>query len=153
MRFMRAGLSFALLILGKDVVQPATIVHFIQTRRRKLRAIKYQGLKTIRSRSNHHEQKNASWFGRIPGVFGKMMCTANTVTDDAVRVVVGGGGKNNKSSIGVEQQSSSKRRHDDGEESEENDEAKLKFTELLDKYVNEDSDDDSNFEVIYTEWF
>lgn len=147
MRFTRAGLSLGLLMLGKEAVQPATIVHSIQIRRRKLRAIKYQGLKVIRTRNSQHEKSSkssVSMYGRMTGVFSKMLCTTSTITtDDGIRMVVG---KKNKSSIGVQQSSSSKRRHDEGEESE-GEESKMKFAELLDKYVNEGSDDDSNFEV------
>lgn len=48
LRFIRIALTFISLCLGGDPVTSKTIVYFIQTRRRKLRSIKYDAFREMR---------------------------------------------------------------------------------------------------------
>ncbi|XP_065086231.1 heat shock protein DDB_G0288861 [Ochlerotatus camptorhynchus] len=72
LRLLRYSLSFVALLIGKQPVCPITMVSFLQNRRRKLRALKYRGLKLQRmqraekeSKLEAEEQLANTWLRRI----------------------------------------------------------------------------------------
>ncbi|XP_055531820.1 uncharacterized protein LOC129722417 isoform X2 [Wyeomyia smithii] len=68
LRLIRVALSFLALMLGKPPVYPATVVGFLQNRRRKLRALKYHGQRLnriIRSESQAGEESRPTWLNRV----------------------------------------------------------------------------------------
>lgn len=90
MRLFRAGLTFLMLMLGQDAITPLNIVQFIQTRRRKLRALKYQGLKVIRSKC--HVGKEGGKQGllqRIMSLPANMICSRESTVEHTERIVIG----------------------------------------------------------------
>lgn len=80
LRLVRIWLSLGALVIGNGPVSPSDMIYFIQTRRRKLRAIRVHGLRTMRNRqqesssrtnSSSYTQKLNQWFSRAicqPGV-------------------------------------------------------------------------------------
>lgn len=58
-RILRSVLTLFTWFLGMDPVRPMTVVYFIQTRRRKLRAIKLQGLKAMNKKPG--EEETSQW--------------------------------------------------------------------------------------------
>ncbi|XP_077291806.1 jabba isoform X2 [Arctopsyche grandis] len=53
LRFLREGLSLGALIMGKEPVRPSAIVKFVQNCRRNLRALKYHGMRNMRSKGSN----------------------------------------------------------------------------------------------------
>uniref|UniRef100_A0A336LR23 CSON001688 protein n=1 Tax=Culicoides sonorensis TaxID=179676 RepID=A0A336LR23_CULSO len=81
LRMVRTGVSFLALMCGKNPVTPSVMVSFIQSRRRKLRAIKYSGLRAIRIRQIEaaEQRKNGKvsrvdLFSRLSNLFGLLLC-------------------------------------------------------------------------------
>lgn len=143
MRIMRAVLSFVLLMLGRDAITPSTVVHFIQIRRRKLRAIKYQGIKLIRTRHNEQKQKQ-SFLSRLFNFPARALCSRGYVVDAKPIIFK----KTAKSGAGatIDEAASKKRPHNDDDSEIESD-SNLTSHDLLKKYCEIDSEDDPTYEV------
>lgn len=141
MRLFRAGASFVLLMFGYDALAPITMVQILQKQRRVLRAIRYQGLKTIRSRNaeNQKSGKNSLLSIVVSSVSG-IFCSGGNL-EEPVKIVV-------KSNNRPEGHASKKRLLSDEDECNKNDENDLNLTcaDLLDKYGSISSCDDSDFE-------
>ncbi|XP_055374587.1 putative uncharacterized protein DDB_G0282133 isoform X2 [Condylostylus longicornis] len=80
LRCARVGLSFGSIMIGNEPVTPQTMVNFLQTRRRKLRAIKYQGLKSLRNkqRANEERPKRTGIMEQLTSIFNLAICQPGT---------------------------------------------------------------------------
>lgn len=87
MRLFRAGLSVLLLVLGQETLTPLDVVHFVQIRRRKLRALKYQGLKIIRSKQHDSNVSKKGLLQRILSLPANMMCSSSSIVEPE-RIVI-----------------------------------------------------------------
>ncbi|XP_055620517.1 uncharacterized protein LOC129764908 [Toxorhynchites rutilus septentrionalis] len=68
LRLVRVALSLLALMVGRQPVYPSTVVTFLQTRRRKLRALKYRGQKLDRISSIERQVEGklrTTWLSRI----------------------------------------------------------------------------------------
>ncbi|XP_063698533.1 uncharacterized protein DDB_G0287625 isoform X2 [Culicoides brevitarsis] len=140
LRMIRTTVSVGALMLRKSPVTPQEMVHFIQSRRRKLRAIKYSGLRAIRMRHIQaaEDRRNGKiarrgMMARLSNIFNVLMCGSYGTVDRPTKVVVK---KKDKST-----NSERKKRHAD----ESDDEEELGCNELLNKLADEDDTDDSSF--------
>lgn len=136
LRLVRIGLSLLFLVCGQSPVTPTSMVHFIQTTRRRVRAIKYHGLRVIRVRYAEKQENKTIW-SAFKNVISVLLCLPRLQEDNTIKITV-----RNKSKLNTE----SHKRHADEDESSENEE-NLKCGELLDKYAELGSSEDSNFEA------
>lgn len=81
LRLIRASLSLVALMIGKQPVYPENMVAFLQSRRRKLRALKYRGQKIQRMRRAEKESEGKpealvakSWLEKITLPLRYMIC-------------------------------------------------------------------------------
>lgn len=95
MRLFRAGLSVLLLMLGQETLAPLDVVQFVQIRRRKLRALKYQGLKIIRTKQNDSKESKKGLLQRILSLPANMMCSPGSIEEPETIVI----GKKQKSQV------------------------------------------------------
>ncbi|XP_037955923.1 uncharacterized protein LOC119685648 isoform X2 [Teleopsis dalmanni] len=151
LRLTRMWLSIAALMIGNSPVTPQNMVYFIQTRRRKLRAIRMHGIKAIRKREM---EANAMKSGqgrrgimfKLRNLLSSAICRPGQHNERARRIYVQYGRKNSVEDSKPETQQAVKRpREECNEQNEEKPELNLTCSELLDKYANENSDDDSDF--------
>ncbi|XP_037815928.1 uncharacterized protein LOC119606474 isoform X2 [Lucilia sericata] len=141
LRVLRIWLSVASYIVGAQPVTPHTIVYYMQTKRRRLRAIRVQGLKSIRSREientvMYSSNKNVTFMGKLRKLFDSAICKPGQHREVPARRIFAQDGKGSKEST---TERSSKRPRD--EEVDQN----LTVDEMLEKYANEDSDNDSDY--------
>ncbi|XP_034650986.1 uncharacterized protein LOC117890310 isoform X6 [Drosophila subobscura] len=142
LRLTRMWLSVGALMIGNSPISPSDMVYFIQTRRRKLRAIRVHGLKVMRQRQQEVSygsgkgltQKLTQWFSRAmcrPGVqranSGRLFQVRNmeqtTQTSPAVM----------------------KRPREEEANTEADADHNLTIDQMLAKYAQENSEDDSDF--------
>lgn len=97
LRSTRIALSIASFLIGYDWVNPADLVSYIQSCRRKIRAIKYQGLRVIRLRNQEAGARALSKEnrkiddGKIQKLLNQLMrvvCVPTQLDDGSVRVRV-----------------------------------------------------------------
>lgn len=98
MRIFRVGLTFGALLLGKDPVSPSKVVRFLQTRRRKLRALKYNGLRSIRTRNADSDGKNKGLLTNIYKLISGLACSTAAIPEDGIKMIVKKS-KKNKSEV------------------------------------------------------
>lgn len=100
MRIFRVGLTFGALLMGKDPVGPSTVVRFLQTRRRKLRALKYNGLRSIRTRNANKtsDGKNKGYLTNIYKLICGLACSTAAIPEDGIKMIVKKS-KKNKSEV------------------------------------------------------
>lgn len=140
LRLTRIWLSMGALMIGNGPVSPTDLIYFIQTRRRKLRAIRLHGLKVMRQREQEMSYRSgkgltyklSQWLSRAicrPGVHransGRRF-TLNSSLDQT----------NSSNQV-------SKRPRED--ESRTETDHNLTIDEMLSKYANVNSEDDSDF--------
>ncbi|XP_015039312.2 uncharacterized protein Jabba isoform X5 [Drosophila pseudoobscura] len=142
LRLTRMWLSLGALMIGNSPISPSDLVYFIQTRRRKLRAIRVHGLKVMRQRQQEVSygsgkgltHKLTQWFSRAmcrPGVqkanSGRLFQVRNmeqtTQTSPAVM----------------------KRPREDETNTDPDADHNLTIDQMLAKYALENSEDDSDF--------
>ncbi|SPP73513.1 flocculation protein FLO11 isoform X1 [Drosophila guanche] len=142
LRLTRMWLSVGALMIGNSPISPSDMVYFIQTRRRKLRAIRVHGLKVMRQRQQEVSygsgkgltQKLTQWFSRAmcrPGVqranSGRLFQVRNmeqtTQTSPAVM----------------------KRPREEEANTDADADHNLTIDQMLAKYAQENSEDDSDF--------
>ncbi|XP_026840912.1 flocculation protein FLO11 isoform X1 [Drosophila persimilis] len=142
LRLTRMWLSLGALMIGNSPISPSDLVYFIQTRRRKLRAIRVHGLKVMRQRQQEVSygsgkgltHKLTQWFSRAmcrPGVqkanSGRLFQVRNmeqtTQTSPAVM----------------------KRPREDETNTDLETDHNLTIDQMLAKYALENSEDDSDF--------
>lgn len=85
LRIVRSTLSLSARAIGRGPVLPATIVGFLQNKRRKLRALKYRGqrLQRIAKIERAADPKQATWLQRIILPLRMVICTGGFRTIDA----------------------------------------------------------------------
>ncbi|KAM7341979.1 jabba isoform 2-T4 [Cochliomyia hominivorax] len=140
LRVLRIWLSVASYIVGAQPVTPYTMVYYIQTKRRRLRAIKVQGLKAIRNRETestlmYSSNKNMSFMGKLRKLFSSAICKPGQQREVPTRMIYC---QDNKATNKTERP---KKRPRDEDQADQN----LTLDEMLDKYANEDSDNDSDY--------
>ncbi|KMY94936.1 uncharacterized protein Dsimw501_GD25361, isoform G [Drosophila simulans] len=136
LRLTRIWLSVGALMIGNGPISPTDMVYFIQTRRRKLRAIRVHGLKVMRRRQQEVSygsgkgmtQKLNQWFSRA-------MCRPGVQQDSSSRRVFV-----RHSEQGLSNSVVKRPREEDC-----NADADLTIDQMLAKYANENSEDDSDF--------
>lgn len=141
MRLFRAGASFVLLMFGYDALAPVTVVHILQKQRRILRAIRYQGLKAIRSRNTENQQHvKKGLLSVLLSFMSGLICSSKNL-EEPVKIVV-------KSNNRAEGHIAKKRLLSDDDECNKDDDNDLNLTcaDLLEKYGSISSCDDSDFE-------
>lgn len=100
LRIFRVGLTIGALLMGKDPVGPSTVVRFLQTRRRKLRALKYNGLRSIRTR-NVDKNTDGNKQGFVTNIYKLicgLACSTDAIPEDGIQMIVGKS-KKNKSEV------------------------------------------------------
>ncbi|XP_017125864.1 histone H3.v1 isoform X1 [Drosophila elegans] len=139
LRLTRIWLSVGALMIGNGPISPSDMVYFIQTRRRKLRAIRAHGQKVIR-----HRQQEVS-YGSGKGLtqkltqwFSQAMCRPGVQQDNSTRRVFV-----RHSEQGLTNSPVVKRPRE--EDSNADPDHNLTIDQMLAKYANENSEDDSDF--------
>lgn len=86
--------------MGKDPVGPSTVVRFLQTRRRKLRALKYNGLRSIRTRNadKNSDGKIKGYLTNIFKLISRLACSTAAIPEDGIKMIVKKS-KKNKSEV------------------------------------------------------
>uniref|UniRef100_A0A1Q3EVR7 Proteinral transcription factor iif subunit 1 n=2 Tax=Culex tarsalis TaxID=7177 RepID=A0A1Q3EVR7_CULTA len=82
MRMVRVGLSLLALLVGRPPVTPASVVHFVQNKRRKLRALKYRGQKLgriSRAEAKAEDELQTTWLNRIIMPLRTIVCRPGRV--------------------------------------------------------------------------
>ncbi|XP_043645512.1 uncharacterized protein LOC122614872 isoform X2 [Drosophila teissieri] len=138
LRLTRIWLSVGALMIGNGPISPTDMVYFIQTRRRKLRAIRVHGLKVMRRRQQEVSygsgkgltQKLNQWFSRA-------MCRPGVQQDSSSRRVFV-----RHSEQGLSNSVAKRPREEDCNADAD---ANLTIDQMLAKYANENSEDDSDF--------
>ncbi|XP_033251682.1 AF4/FMR2 family member 4-like isoform X2 [Drosophila miranda] len=142
LRLTRMWLSLGALMIGNSPISPSDLVYFIQTRRRKLRAIRVHGLKVMRQRQQEVSygsgkgltHKLTQWFSRAmcrPGVqranSGRLfqVCNMEQTTQTSPAVM--------------------KRPREDETNTDPDTDHNLTIDQMLAKYALENSEDDSDF--------
>jgi len=161
LRLTRIWLSVGALMIGNGPISPSDMVYFIQTRRRKLRAIRVHGLRVMRNRQQEVSygsgkgltQKLTQWFSRAmcrPGVqqdtstrrvfvrHSEQVSLTGFPTKGVLDILINDiflQGLNN--SVVVKRP----REEDSNADADHN----LTIDQMLAKYANENSEDDSDF--------
>ncbi|XP_037714152.1 uncharacterized protein LOC119549906 isoform X4 [Drosophila subpulchrella] len=139
LRLTRIWLSVGALMIGNGPISPSDMVYFIQTRRRKLRAIRVHGLRVMRHRQQEVSygsgkglsQKLTQWFSRA-------MCRPGVQQDSSSRrVFVRHSEQGLNNSVVVKRP----REEDSNADAHHN----LTIDQMLAKYANDNSEDDSDF--------
>ncbi|XP_016958649.1 uncharacterized protein LOC108030317 isoform X4 [Drosophila biarmipes] len=139
LRITRIWLSVGALMIGNGPISPSDMVYFIQTRRRKLRAIRVHGLRVMRHRQQEVSygsgkglsQKLTQWFSRA-------MCRPGVQQESSSRrVFVRHSEQGLSNSVVVKRP----REEDCNADADHN----LTIDQMLAKYANENSEDDSDF--------
>ncbi|KAH8348309.1 hypothetical protein KR084_006384 [Drosophila pseudotakahashii] len=139
LRVTRIWLSVGALMIGNGPISPSDMVYFIQTRRRKLRAIRVHGLRVMRHRQQEVSygsgkgltQKLTQWFSRA-------MCRPGVQQDNSSRrVFVRHSEQGLNNSVVVKRP----REEDSNADADHN----LTIDQMLAKYANDNSEDDSDF--------
>ncbi|XP_026836463.1 uncharacterized protein LOC6547306 isoform X2 [Drosophila erecta] len=144
LRLTRIWLSVGTLLIGNGPILPTDMVYFMQTRRRKLRAIRVHGLKVMRRRQQEVSygsgkgltQKLNQWFSRA-------MCRPGVQQDSSSRRVFV-----HHSEQGLSNSVVKRPREEDynaDADAEADADADLTIDQMLAKYANENSEDDSDF--------
>lgn len=81
-----------LIVIGKNPILPEHVIRFVQTQRRNIRQLKYQGVRNMRY-SEHNALPNR-FFPAIECILERLFCTRSTIEstmdhDDTERIVVG----------------------------------------------------------------
>ncbi|XP_073813070.1 jabba [Musca autumnalis] len=144
LRIIRLWLSFACIMVGGSPMTAERMVYNIQVKRRRLRAIRVPALRATRrleadSGAMAVSGKNQTFIGKIRSLFGSAVCKPGQRHDAQSRRAFGTG---NISKVTEEMsgERSVKRPRDD-----DNAELNMTFDQLLEKYVNEDSEEDSDY--------
>ncbi|XP_017040912.1 uncharacterized protein LOC108087843 isoform X6 [Drosophila ficusphila] len=139
LRLTRIWLSVGALMIGNGPISPSDMVYFIQTRRRKLRAIRVHGLKVMKHRQQEVSygsgkgltQKLSQWVSRA-------ICRPGVQQDTSSRRVFVRHSEQGLSNSVVVKRPREEDSHVDPDHN-------LTIDQMLAKYANENSEDDSDF--------
>ncbi|XP_028894231.2 transcription factor stalky isoform X1 [Zeugodacus cucurbitae] len=145
LRQLRIWLSLVALLIGDGPVTASSLVYFIQTRRRKLRSIRMHGLKAIQQREEERkaaESDHNSLVVRLSKLFTTAMCRPRIHCEPAGVVF----SANNPAMQELLRPIESPRfRFNKRQREDDSPEVELSCSQLLTKYANENSDDDSDY--------
>ncbi|GBP22657.1 hypothetical protein EVAR_13937_1 [Eumeta japonica] len=130
LRLVRESVSIFNLVIGKPPLHSADVVMFLQSKRRYLRALKYQGSRTIRAK--RAEAARVSWLSRLTSLFEFTMCFRQRGKE------AHSGNANNEEVLVVRRKQAKKERAE-----EDSNVDRLIERMLVD--LNTDSDDDSSY--------
>lgn len=155
LRLIRAFLSFVALLVGKQPVYPSTLVSFLQSRRRKLRALKHVGqklqrIKQAERQAEDNDETQISWLQRIALPLRHIVCLkavrrgSLSQQEDSSEIKDDATGKDGSSrakprdeeQAGCRKRNATERDADDSEGSFE----EPTVQELLEKYCNDEGD-------------
>uniref|UniRef100_A0A1I8QAM9 Uncharacterized protein n=1 Tax=Stomoxys calcitrans TaxID=35570 RepID=A0A1I8QAM9_STOCA len=147
-RVIRFWLTIGSLMVGGPPITPQNMVYNIQVKRRRLRAIRVPALRAARRLETQSTRKsettmtgkNKSLTGKISSLFGSAVCKPGQSCDSPARRAFE---KDNISKVPDDnstERTAGKRPRDD-----ENRDLNMTVEQMLDKYANEDSDDDSDY--------
>ncbi|KAJ8717150.1 hypothetical protein PYW08_005549 [Mythimna loreyi] len=74
LRITREGISLLNLVMGKPPLRSADVVMYIQSKRRYLRTLKYQGNRMMRARTSTAIEPQQSWSNALHSLFEFTMC-------------------------------------------------------------------------------
>ncbi|KAH8292954.1 hypothetical protein KR018_008535 [Drosophila ironensis] len=138
LRVTRIWLSVGALMIGNGPISPSDMVYFIQTRRRKLRAIRVHGLRVIRQRQQEVSYSSGKGLThKIGQWFSKAMCRPGVQRANSGRLFT----VRNMEQTTQTSPAVSKRPREDEACPDDN----LTIDQMLEKYANEDSENDSDF--------
>ncbi|XP_016991515.1 uncharacterized protein DDB_G0283357 isoform X5 [Drosophila rhopaloa] len=141
LRLTRIWLSVGALMIGNGPVSPSDMVYFIQTRRRKLRAVRTHGLKVMR-----HRQQEVSYGSgkglthKVTQWFSRAICRPGVQQDNNTRPVFV-----RHSEQGLNTSSVVKRPREEDSNADHDPDHNLTIDQMLAKYANDNSEDDSDF--------
>ncbi|XP_067632705.1 uncharacterized protein Jabba isoform X2 [Eurosta solidaginis] len=150
LRILLIYLSIGALLLGDGPVTAKRFIYFIQTRRRKLRCIRMHGLRVIQERENKRKTQNLkvqqnSLIAKMSNLFNKIVCRRrlNNDEDSALLETRAAGVENIMQSKILDEltakiPATTKSPGLDGSPF-------MSCTELLNKFANQDSDEDSDY--------
>lgn len=90
LRCLRAGVNICAVLIGVETVKPAGVVKFIQARRRRVRALKFMGLRRMRQRKVSQQLAAIAaptWHKRINNMLSGMMCFKAAVHNDISELI------------------------------------------------------------------
>ncbi|KAH8337019.1 hypothetical protein KR059_011712 [Drosophila kikkawai] len=144
LRLTRIWLSVGALMIGNGPISPSDMVYFIQTRRRKLRAIRVHGLKVMRQQQQEASYGSSSASGRglthkLTQWLSKAMCRPGVQRANSGRLfTVRNTEQTTQTTPAVMKRPREEDSHADADHN-------LTIDQMLAKYANENSEDDSDF--------
>ncbi|CAH2984605.1 unnamed protein product [Chilo suppressalis] len=78
LRVTRESISLINLVMGKPPLRSADVVMYIQSKRRYLRTLKYQGNRMMRARSSTGDSQHSTWYSRLKALLEPTMCFRST---------------------------------------------------------------------------
>ncbi|XP_017033510.1 uncharacterized protein Jabba isoform X3 [Drosophila kikkawai] len=144
LRLTRIWLSVGALMIGNGPISPSDMVYFIQTRRRKLRAIRVHGLKVMRQQQQEVSYGSSSASGRglthkLTQWLSKAMCRPGVQRANSGRLfTVRNTEQTTQTTPAVMKRPREEDSHADADHN-------LTIDQMLAKYANENSEDDSDF--------
>ncbi|XP_020801252.1 uncharacterized protein LOC110178457 isoform X2 [Drosophila serrata] len=144
LRLTRIWLSVGALMIGNGPISPSDMVYFIQTRRRKLRAIRVHGLKVMRQRQQEVSYSGSSASGRglthkLTQWLSKAMCRPGVQRANSGRLFAV---RNTEQTTQTTPAVMKRPREEDSNVDADHN---LTIDQMLAKYANENSEDDSDF--------
>ncbi|XP_055919797.1 uncharacterized protein LOC129951585 isoform X2 [Eupeodes corollae] len=144
LRLIRIGLSIGGLLIGNAPLVPSDVVYFIQTRRRKLRAIRIAGMKEIGKNEEIQQNKQRGGLvSKITSIMSMAICRPKLV-EDTHKILVSGNCTEEAGSSGLNM---TQQNHNSSRtKCLEDEDADLSLSQMLDKYgASSNEDDDSDF--------
>ncbi|XP_023178109.2 signal transducer and activator of transcription B isoform X1 [Drosophila hydei] len=143
LRLVRIWLSLGALVIGNGPVSPSDMIYFIQTRRRKLRAIRVHGLRAMRNRQQESSSRtnSSSYTQKLNQWFSRAICQPGVQRANSGRVFNIGAMAAKQQQSNPPKENVAKRPRDDDMNADHN----LTIEQMLSKYANENSEDDSDF--------
>ncbi|XP_017835654.1 dentin sialophosphoprotein isoform X2 [Drosophila busckii] len=140
LRLARIWLSMGALLIGNAPVSPQAMIYFIQTRRRKLRAIRVHGLRVMRQRQQEaSSHANKSYTHQLSQWLSKAICRPGVQRANSGRLF------NTTAAAEAENKPLNKSVSKRPREEECNADQNMTIDQILAKYAEENSEDDSDF--------
>lgn len=87
MRVVRASLNLAAVFVGMDNVKPTTIVRYLQIRRRRIRALKFQGLRRMLHRKPEKHDEPTTWSRNFLATVSRAFCISYQHNDTSEKII------------------------------------------------------------------
>lgn len=134
LRVGRESISIINLFCGKPPLRSADVVMYIQSKRRYIRALKYQGNRNMRARSQHCDL-NRTWMESILAMLERTTC---------FRASARSYGNNNTTNLSNNEESTKCSKHSRNKDNISNKTMELLIEKMM-VNMNTDSDDDSSY--------